>query len=64
MANILEFRAAAPSATAPLLADHCGDGVTTAEIVLFPGVRYERAECKKSEQATSRRWHDHVEFEE
>jgi hypothetical protein len=60
MATILEFRSAPRPAPASQLAIEPGQ---MAEIVLFPGVRYERAEEEPAEPKRARRQRDTIEIE-
>ena len=61
MATILEFRSAPRPAPASELAMEPGQ---MAEIVLFPGVRYERAEEEEpAKPKRTRRRHDTIEIE-
>jgi hypothetical protein len=61
MATILEFRSAPRPAPASQFAMESGQ---MAEIVFFPGIRYERAEEEKTTKPKrTRRQHDTIEIE-
>lgn len=60
MATILEFRSVPRPAPASVLAAH---PALSAEIVFFPGVRYERAEGGQDSAKRGKRRRDTLEFE-
>ena len=65
MATILELRAMAGRASAPRSATGSAIGTASAEILFFPGVRYERwTDGPSAEPAKTRRHRDKLELED